>query len=135
MRRQAEIRTFRTVVRLEDSGQTHVVLVPTRRLSERIYTVERQVPLGLMPSRPLNVVGPQLRRLRSQRGLSQPQLAAECQRKGWDIGRDTIANIEGQRRWVADFELLLLARVLKTNVGSLLPAPGQATRALKALMP
>ena len=88
-----------------------------------------------MPSRHLNVIGPQLRRLRYERGLSQPDFAALCQRKGWDIGRDTVANIEGQRRWVADFELLLLARALKVPVDALLPALSQTTRALRGVMP
>ena len=88
-----------------------------------------------MPSRPRNIIGPQLRRLRYERGLSQPDLAADCQRKGWDISRDTVANIEGQRRWVADFELMLLSRVLRVPVEVLLPAPSQAGRALKAIVP
>jgi len=35
------------------------------------------------------------RRLRNAAGLSQPALAAACQRRGWDIERDTIAKIEG----------------------------------------
>lgn len=87
-----------------------------------------------MPQRPLNIIGPQLRRLRYERGLSQPELAAACQRKGWDIGRDTVANIEGQRRWVADFELLFLARVLSVPVETLLPAPAQTTRTLRKLI-
>ena len=59
-----------------------------------------------------NVVGPQVRRLRYQCGLSQPALAARCQLHGWDIGRDTIAKIEGQKRWVGDLELAHLARIL-----------------------
>ena len=87
-----------------------------------------------MPQRPLNVIGPQLRRLRYERGLSQPELAASCQRKGYDISRDTVANIEGQRRWVADFELLLLARVLSVPVDALLPSATQVSRALKSVV-
>ena len=38
----------------------------------------------------------------SSRGLSQSALAAKCQLTGWDIGRDTIAKIEGQMRWVGE---------------------------------
>jgi hypothetical protein len=30
-------------------------------------------------------------------------LAAQCQRMGWDITRDTIAKIEAHKRWVGDF--------------------------------
>lgn len=87
-----------------------------------------------MPSRLLNVIGPQLRRLRSDRSWSQPDFAAECQRKGWDVGRDTIANIEGQRRWVADFELMFLARVLDVPVQDLLPEKSRASRLLREAM-
>ena len=68
-----------------------------------------------------NVVGPQVRTLRSRRGWSQPVLAAKCQLAGWDISRDIIARIELRIRWVADFELILLARVLDVEVTALLP--------------
>lgn len=40
---------------------------------------------------------------------------------GWDVTRDTIANIELRRRWVADFEVVMLARVLGVTVSDLLP--------------
>lgn len=59
-----------------------------------------------------NIVGPQIRRLRFERNLSQPAFAAKCQRLGWDIGRDTVAKIEAGSRWVGDFELVHLARAL-----------------------
>jgi transcriptional regulator with XRE-family HTH domain len=63
-----------------------------------------------------NIVGPQMRRIRFERGLSQPALAAVCQRQGWDVGRDTIAKIEAGNRWVGDFELLFLARALDVRM-------------------
>ena len=66
-----------------------------------------------------NIVGPQVRRLRVAANLSQAALAAACQRIGWDIDRNTIAKIEGQMRWVGDFELLHLADVFKRRVGDL----------------
>jgi len=62
-----------------------------------------------------------VRRLRYQRGFSQPALAAQCQLRGWDIGRDTIAKIEGQRRWVGDLELAHLARILGVPMKALFP--------------
>ena len=65
---------------------------------------------------PRNIVGPQLRRIRSERGLSQPKLVEVLQRKGWDISRDTLAKIEDQRRWVSDFEAAFLAEVLKVDL-------------------
>ncbi len=60
---------------------------------------------------PRNIVGPNVRRLRTARELSQEQLALKCQLIGWDISRDGIAKIEGRIRWVADFELVYLCKV------------------------
>jgi transcriptional regulator with XRE-family HTH domain len=68
-----------------------------------------------------NIVGNQIRQIRSKQGLSQPQLAAKCQRIGWDIGRDIIARIEAEVRLVTDSELLFLARALNVEVVSLFP--------------
>ncbi len=59
-----------------------------------------------------NMIGPQLRRLRMERGLSQTALARVLQLAGWDISRDTLAKIEDQRRWISDFELAFLAETL-----------------------
>lgn len=69
----------------------------------------------------LNVCGPQVSRFRSGLGWSQPQLAAKCQRAGWDVSRDIIARIELENRWVGDFELAILASVLGVSVEELLP--------------
>ena len=64
---------------------------------------------------PRNIVGPQVRRVRVQIGLSQQELAGKCQLIGWDVGRETIAKIEGRTRWVADFELLNLSKALEVH--------------------
>lgn len=76
-----------------------------------------------MNKSPRNIVGPQVRRLRCEAELSQPALAGVCQRLGWDVGRDAIAKIEGQSRWVADSELVFLARALRCSLIELFP-PG-----------
>ena len=68
-----------------------------------------------------NLVGPQVRKFRSRNGLSQSELAVKAQQMGWDISRDIVAKIEGQSRWVGDFELLLLGHLLGVPVFSLLP--------------
>ena len=68
-----------------------------------------------------NVVGPTIRRLRYQRGLTQAMLTARCNRIGWDIGESTIAKIEAQIRCVADRELMYLARALKVRIGDMFP--------------
>jgi transcriptional regulator with XRE-family HTH domain len=69
----------------------------------------------------LNVSGPQIRRIRNALCWSQPELAAKCQLAGWDVSRDIIARIECRTRWVGDFELAILADVLKVSIGELLP--------------
>ena len=73
-----------------------------------------------MPT-PKNIVGPQVRRFREERGWSQSAFAAKCQMAGWDISRGIVAAIEGRARWVGDFELMLLAKVLRINPVDLLP--------------
>lgn len=62
-----------------------------------------------------NLVGIYVRRIRSGIGLSQSELAARCQRQGWDIDRFTIARIEMGSRWVGDYEVLELAKALKVD--------------------
>lgn len=75
---------------------------------------------------PRNIVGQQVMRLRSQQCLSQQQLAVACQVAGWDVSRGVIARIEGGVRWVADFEVLELAKVLKVPVPELYPESERA---------
>ncbi len=70
---------------------------------------------------PRNIVGPQVRKLREKQGLTQPMLVAKLNLLGWDISRETLAKIESQIRWVADFELVCLAEALGLGVLSLLP--------------
>ncbi len=70
---------------------------------------------------PRNIVGPQVMRHRNQKDWSQDQLATACQVAGWDVSRGVIARIEGGVRWVADLELIELAKVLKVKVRDLYP--------------
>jgi transcriptional regulator with XRE-family HTH domain len=68
---------------------------------------------------PANVVGPQIRKLRSALGLTQEEFASRCQLHGLDISRGTLSQIEAQLRCVKDMELLALAKVLKTSTDKL----------------
>lgn len=83
-----------------------------------------------MPSKilPRNIAGPQVRRLRSQQGITQQAFAERCQRMGWDISRDTLAKVESQMRWLADFELAFLAEALAVPLDLLLPERGTVTQ-------
>jgi transcriptional regulator with XRE-family HTH domain len=69
---------------------------------------------------PRNIVGPLVRELREKKGFTQEMLAAKLNLAGWDVSRDVIARIEGQVRWVADFEVLKLASVLGVDGPELL---------------
>jgi transcriptional regulator with XRE-family HTH domain len=70
---------------------------------------------------PGNIVGPQIRRIRYKRGMTQDVLAARCGRAGLDISRGTLAKIEAQVRCVNDEELLVLARTLGVKMDDLYP--------------
>ncbi len=69
----------------------------------------------------LNVVGPQIRRLRYQRGWSQAQFVVKLQVKGWDLSRPGLAKIESKLHKVTDTELLYFAEVLKVPLTELYP--------------
>jgi len=65
-------------------------------------------------------------------GLSQTALATKCQLVGWKISRDTLAKIETQIRWVADSEVVKLAKVLMISEQELLHPLDSATTAQSA---
>ncbi len=69
----------------------------------------------------LNVVGPQIRRLRYQQGCSQADLMVKIQLKGWDISRQSLAKIESKLHKVSDTELLYFADVFKVPLAELYP--------------
>jgi len=70
---------------------------------------------------PANVVGPQIRKLRGRLGLTQEQLAAQCQLAGLDISRSSLGQIESRLRYVSDEELIVLASLLGVTADQLYP--------------
>ena len=68
-----------------------------------------------------NIVGPVVRKLRYQQGITQAMLTARCSHAGWDVGDHTVAKIEAQIRCVTDRELLFLAKALRVQVQELFP--------------
>lgn len=83
-------------------------------------------------TKPRNIVGPVVRRLRHSMGLTQADLAAKLNLDGWDLARGTLAKIEAGIRWVADFELLALARALGVPPGALIDPADRPPSALVA---
>lgn len=69
----------------------------------------------------MNVIGPQVRRIRYQQGLTQPAFTAKCQLIGWDISRESLAKIESRLRGVSDIEVLKLAGALRVHFSVLFP--------------
>jgi transcriptional regulator with XRE-family HTH domain len=69
-----------------------------------------------------NIIGPQVRRLRNQRGWSQEQLAAKLQIAGWDISRSALAKIETRLQWMRDYQLAYLLNVFRVDYADFYPA-------------
>ena len=72
----------------------------------------------------LNVVGPQVRKLRVRKGWTQPVLAGELQLQGWSVSTCSLGQLEAQLRRVPDCELMFLARVLGVSISDLFPKGG-----------
>jgi len=67
----------------------------------------------------VNVIGPQVRRIREKQLLTQDELTARCNLIGFNISRSTLAKIESQVRRVTDYEVALLAEALKIDMPKL----------------
>ena len=67
-----------------------------------------------------NVCGDRIHEARCKLRLTQSDLAAQLQIKGIIIERDSISRIEIGTRFVADYELRELAKILKVSVNWLL---------------
>ena len=67
-----------------------------------------------------NICGDRLHEARCKLRLTQSDLAAQLQINGIIIERDSISRIEIGTRFVADYELRELAKILKVSVNWLL---------------
>lgn len=87
-----------------------------------------------MPRRFRNSVGPAVRRLRVERGLTQDQFSARLILAGLqNADRVWVAKVESQIRSVFDFELAVVAAALGTRADDLLPKQKELKRDLPAL--
>ncbi|MBQ8688943.1 MAG: helix-turn-helix transcriptional regulator [Clostridia bacterium] len=59
-----------------------------------------------------NISGERIKEVRRRLGLSQENLAARLQLEGVIIERDSVSRIEIGTRFIADYELLALCKVL-----------------------
>lgn len=67
-----------------------------------------------------NISGERIREARIKSRLSQKALAVQLTLEGVDLERDSISRIEIGTRFVADYEIKMLAKVLNTPVTWLL---------------
>ena len=67
-----------------------------------------------------NICGAQIARLRKEMKLSQRQLADALQLAGLDVDKNAIQRIEAGKRFVTDIELVYLAKILNTDLETLL---------------
>ena len=63
-----------------------------------------------------NICGKRVKAARSKLKLSQENLAARLQVEGINIERDSVSRIEIGTRFVADYELLALAKILGVSL-------------------
>ena len=67
-----------------------------------------------------NLVGRRVTEARRALGITQVQLLARLQVRGVDLSASGLSKLEGQVRYVTDFELLALADILSVSVQWLL---------------
>lgn len=67
-----------------------------------------------------NIIGPKLKELRKQHGLSQEKLASQLQLQGMECNDITILRIEKGQRFVPDYEIALIAKFFNVTTDELL---------------
>ncbi len=63
-----------------------------------------------------NIVGRQIYKLRKEKKLSQEELAAKLQINNIELSQKAISRIEKQERFVTDYELLVISKVLGVSI-------------------
>ena len=67
-----------------------------------------------------NIIGKNLKKIRLERNLTQSDIAAALQLKGYEFDRITILRIENGLRFVTDYEVKILCEVLGVSYEDLL---------------
>jgi len=67
-----------------------------------------------------NLVGGKVEALRKKKGMKQKDLLAQLQVRGVDMNASALSKLEGQIRYVTDFELIALSDILEVSVNYLL---------------
>ena len=67
-----------------------------------------------------NLIGARVELARKNQGMKQKELLAQLQVRGVDLNASGLSKLEGQLRFVTDFELLALSEILNVSVDWLL---------------
>lgn len=67
----------------------------------------------------LNVIGPRLKKIRSERKISQTRLSELCRKRNLKRSVATISKIENQLRSVYDYEVQIFADALDVSIDEL----------------
>ena len=67
-----------------------------------------------------NLIGARVELARKHLGMKQKELLAQLQVNGVDMNASGLSKLEGQIRYVTDFELVVLANILSVSVNWLL---------------
>ena len=68
----------------------------------------------------MNIIGARVEKQRKAIGMKQKDLLTQLQIKGVDLNASGLSKMEGQLRYVTDFELKALSEVLSISVNELL---------------
>lgn len=71
-----------------------------------------------------NICGQRVYEARARKHMTQSELAAKLQTQGVNIERDSISKLESGNRFVADYEVAVLAKVLDVSALWLLDIEG-----------
>lgn len=63
-----------------------------------------------------NICGEKVREARKKKKLSQSEFAARLQIEGVNVERDSVSRIETGTRFVADYELKIIADILNVDI-------------------
>ena len=75
-----------------------------------------------------NICGMKMRKIRTEKGLSQERVAVKSQLSGLDLTQKAISRMETGKRLIADYELEYLARALGVSVRELFEVEGSAKK-------
>ena len=88
-------------------------------MSRQIYYLEIREMARIIDGEKKNLIGKNLKRLRTEKRISQQALSARLELLGVYVCRGSVSRIEDYSRTVTDIELFAIAEVLGVSVAEL----------------